>query len=147
MQTIHPARGARDRSRGVSDSFPPVGLGARCSAIAAHLARRLAASEKKTERSNARDRAPSASDSDRVIRPASDLVERGACCQRPRLRLTRKTDREFNIHVKFTSRTNGCTGAAIPASFDDRIFGRGRVILFVRERDRATRVPSSMAFR
>ncbi len=117
MQTMHSARGARDRSRDVSDSLPPVGLGARCSAIATHLARRLVASEKKTERSNARDRTPSASDSDRDIRRASDLVERGACCQRPRLRLTRKTDREFNIHLKFTSRTNGCTGAAIPGEF------------------------------
>ena len=132
MQTMHSARGARDRSRDGSDSLPPVGLGARCSAIAAHLARRQVASEKKTERSNARDRAPSASDSDRVIRPASDLVERGACCQRPRLRLTRETDGEFTIHLKFTSRTNGCTGAAIPASFGSRIFGRGPVILFVR---------------
>ena len=74
-------------------------------------------------------------------------VERGACCQRPRLRLTRDTDGDFNIHLKFTSRTKGCTGAAISASFDDVIFGRGPVILFVRERDRATRVPSSMAFR
>ena len=105
---------------------------ARCSAIAAHLARGLVASEKKSERSNAHDRARSTSDSDRDIRRASDLVERGACCQRPRLRLTRKTDGEFNIHLKFTSRTNGCTGAAIPASFDDRILDRGPVILFVR---------------
>ncbi len=117
MQTMHSARGARDRARCVSDPFPPVGLGARCSAIAAHLARRLVASEKKTERSNARDRTPSASVSDCDIRRASDLVERGACCQRPRLRLTRKTDGEFNIHWKFTSRTNGCTGAAIPGEF------------------------------
>ena len=130
MQGIQ--RVARDRSRDVSDSLPPVGLGARCSAIATHLARRLVASEKKTERSNARDRTPSASDSDRDIRRASDLVERGACCQRPRLRLTRKTDGEFNIHWKFTSRTKGCTGAAIPARLDGRIFGRGPVILFVR---------------
>ena len=49
----------------------------RCSAIAAHLARRLVASEKKTERSNARDRAPSASDSDRDIRRASDAGRAG----------------------------------------------------------------------
>ncbi len=75
------------------------------------------------------------------------LVELGKRYQRPQLRLTRKIDREFNIHLKFTSRTKGCTGAAISASFDDVIFGRGPVILFVRERDRATRVPSSIAFR
>jgi len=89
----------------------------RCSAITTHSAGRLVASEKRTESSNVRDRTPSASDSDRDIRRASDLVERGACCQRPRLRLTRKTDRDFNIHLNFTSRTKGCTGAAIPGEF------------------------------
>ena len=100
--------------------------------LAMYLDPKMAAFGKRIERSNARDRAPIASESDRDIRRASDLVERGACCQRPRLRLTRKTDREFNIHLKFTSRTNGCTGAAIPACFDGRIFCRGPVILDVR---------------
>ena len=50
------------------------------------------------------------------------LVELDERFQRPRLRLTRKTDRDFNIHLKFTSRTNGCTEVAIGAGFemDDR---------------------------
>ena len=115
MQGIQ--RVARDRSRDVSDSFPLVGLGARCSAIAAHLHPRRTASERKSERSNARDRAPSASSANRDVRGANVAGRTGERCQRPRLRLTRKTDREFNIHLKFTSRTNGCTGAAIPGEF------------------------------
>ena len=133
MQTMHTARGARDRSRDVFDSWPPVGLGHAMLCDYDAFCRK--AGRVREERPNAATRATGRRVRLRAIATCdgqTSPVERGACCERPRLRLTRKTDRDFNIHLKFTSRTKGCTGAAIPASFDGRIFGRGPVILFVR---------------